>query len=458
DYVLVNPANSGLGASTVTGTTLNWDIPETLPTTLNYKIRVRTEDNSIVKISNKRFNLTSTTGTFIDVLQPNESGIKWAVGTEHLISWNTDIQEGVFVELLKKNTAGDYVLVNPANSGLGASTVTGTTLNWDIPETLPTTLDYKIRVRTEDNSILKISNKHFDLIATTGTFVDVENPVAGDKWKRGTEHLISWNDDLPGDVVVELTKKNTAGDWVAVGGSTGLDGNPVPGSTLNWNIDENLAPGNYKIHIYADDDNDIDVYSSKFQVVLTIGSVYAIYQPMGGEQWEENSSHLISWNDDLTEGVILTLLTNSSGSWVEVPGNTGLSTTPVEGTTFSWPIVDFNGSITYGNHYKIRIASSEDPNVKSESGKFSIIQPVIMSAFPNPANQSFTLSVGNTIKGKYTVELYDRYNNRIMETEGNAQVSNKLKVSTSELSDGIYFMIVTSNNERTTKKIVVNHK
>jgi len=199
--------------------------------------------------------------------------------------------------------------------------------------------------------------------------------------------------------------------------------------------------------------------SSKFSIIATTGTFIEIFQPNGGEEWMVGTSHLISWNDDLPGGVMLELYDRTSGSWDLVdPSDSGLPTTAITESTYSWNIPG-STSLNYGNTYRMKIYSSADNSIDDWSdGKFELLPYVKMSVYPNPADQVFTISLGNQTNANYSIELYNRFNQKVMENVFDSSISDEMTISTQNLTDGIYFLILTSNETRISKKIIVNHR
>ena len=362
-----------ISAST-TATTLNWTVPSTGITfdSKIYKIKISSTvvgSTTPPAISNK-FKIIESSGTDIEVLQPN-SGDKWAKETNHLISWNDNLPEGVIIELWD-NSTGTWTQVPQDESGFLYSSVSGSTYNWSIPNSVDVGTKYKIKVISSLDEDLYDFSSRFSVTASGGTYVTVLQPVGGDNWAKGTSHLISWNDNLPEDVMIELWN-NSTGTWTHVPQSeSGLPNTSSPGSTYTWSIPSSVDPHTkYKIKVVSSLDDDINDFSSQFAITATAGSFVTVLQPNGGEVWAQGTEHLISWNDDLPEGVFLELWDYSSGAWVLVPAwQSGLPTSSQAGSTYGW---DIPSSVDVGNKFKIKVISSVDSDIKDFSNsKFSI--------------------------------------------------------------------------------------
>lgn len=82
-------------------------------------------------------------------------------------------------------------------------------------------------------------------------------------------------------------------------------------------------------------------------------------------------------------------------------------------------------------------------------------QAVVISAiYPNPANDNAQLVVD--VANDATIEVYDLTGMKIHETNLNAGFQT-VTINTSEFTNGIYQVVVSSNGKQTTKKLVVQH-
>ncbi len=322
---------STLSAST-TGSTIYWTIPTGLADPgFVYQIRVSSTVTgaTTTPATSGTFKIIASSATYVEVYQPN-GGESWARGTTHLISWNDDLTEPVNIELYDGATTTTL-----------QSNVVGTTWYWPISSSL-TPGSYTIYVRStlDPTTVFDVSDASFTITTSSGSYVEVYQPNGGESWARGTTHLISWNDELTEPVNIELYDGAT---------TTTLQSNVV-GTTWYWPISSSLTPGNYTIYVRStlDPTNVFDVSDASFRITASSGSFVEVYQPNGGESWARGTSHLISWNDDLTEPVDILLY--DGASFTTLASN-------VVGTTWVWAI---NSSLATGN-YKIYVRSTLDP-------------------------------------------------------------------------------------------------
>ncbi len=418
-------------AKNVTGTTYYWTLSDTIPPMNGYRIKIiSTKDASLYDRSNSRFKITKSAGSFIEVIQPNGSE-SWAKNTTHLISWNDDLPEPV-----------NLVLYRGSDIDTLAKDVTGSTYYWTISDTIPAHGGYRIKViSTLDASLYDRSDAGFSITNSAGTYVEVIQPNGGESWARGTSHLISWIDDMPEAANIVLLKGGAVYDTLATN---------VIGSTWVWDIsDTTLVANNYKIRISSTlDPNLKDNSNSNFSITASAGTYIEVIQPNGGEHWYTGSTYWISWIDDVPEPVNVVLLKGNS-----VHDTIALD---VVGSTYVW---DIPTTQVVGTNYKVKVYSTLDPGLSDKSNaNFSILTPPpLMQVYPNPANNQITLEINQNNKGSYTIEMYDRFNNKVINNIVNPDKNNRVTLSTQNLPNGIYFVVMSNSSERITKKVIIQH-
>ena len=154
----------------------------------------------------------------VEVIQPSESNIEWLIGNTYLISWTDNFTQPVNIDLVDYDNAA---AVTPI-----ASNVQGSTYAWEISNgTFVPGTKYKVRVSSSVVSSFNDESENFFTLAisATGTTVHVEQPNIPDlSWQRGTTHLLSWIDNIPGKVNIELINDEiVADDDASFGGYAG---------------------------------------------------------------------------------------------------------------------------------------------------------------------------------------------------------------------------------------------
>ncbi len=255
-------------ASNVVGSTWVWNIPAlTYAVGSDYKIRVVASNGGVSDMSDYNFALADfPTGGAIEVLQPNVSGIKWLRGSAYLISWLPDFLSGPSNIQLWKNNVFLATL---------ASGVEGTTWVWNIPAlTYPVGNDYKIRVYTNNNSVYGESDFNFELVDSPGGTIEVLQPNGGEFLYKGTGYLISWIDDIPEAVNIELHRYNN----FDVHQQTYPIASGVVGTTHIWNV-SNLLPTDsyYKIRVFSSTMGTVEDLSDNYFTITDLPLTFSVY-------------------------------------------------------------------------------------------------------------------------------------------------------------------------------------
>ena len=419
-------------ATSATGSTLWWTIPANYPIGTDYQIRIRsTVDASIENFSEGDFEIClKESNGYIEVIQPN-GGEQWLQGTTHLISWTDNLSGKVDI----------YYVDNVGNETLILDNVTGSTYSWNIPSGLATG-NYKINIKSSDNpdDVSDDSEDYFSIIdvAPGGSITVIQPSVSGIKWVRGNAYMISWTDNVP-EVKVDLYKGNTYKSTLYTGGET----------TYMWDIPVDQAIGtNYKIKLISTSDNTIlGVSEHPFEIVkYDPNGFIEVIQPNGGENWKLGSTYTISWTENITESVKIQLH-NSGGLYKNIA--------TVDGeTTYLWTI---NVNWAAGSDYRIVIKSSLNNSVIDESDEvFTISTPLMFSVHPNPANQNMTLDLTKMdTQGIVDVILYNQVNMPVKQQKANS--GDVVQINTANLPNGIYFLMVKSDKEIKSQKVVIQH-
>ncbi len=431
----------------VVGSTFIWNVPNDANLIHDtYKIKVMsTIDGSIQDKSDNYFKIVgSLTGT-VEVIQPSLDNIEIVKGSQYLISWVDNLSENVIIELVKYDGSGhalSFTSITPTGG------VQGSTFVWNVPNDPALVYDhYKIKVMSVNNGTIQDkSNFEFKIITHTAQTVEMVQPnISGIQWVVGNEYLISWVDDVWGDMKIDLCDAN--GAFIS---NIATD---VVGSTYTW-ATNGISTGSYKIRVSSMDDNNVTALSEHaFQMISSVPGTIEVLQPNGGETLWTGQPYLISWIDDIAENVNIKVYQFSDDQ-----GNTPTARyefTNVPGSTMIWNVL----TNYTGNYFKVRIKSS-DPNSTTPAdwsdGYFAILPPIAASVFPNPANDYFTIRFADQVSGDFKVEMIDRFNNQMINLSLNAATKDH-RISTAQMPDGVYFLRITSGTNTITQKIIVQH-
>jgi len=304
--------------------------------------------------SDNFFAISSTASGTITVLQPNVPALTWLRGSSNLISWEDNLPDPVNIVLFNHET-GIYTTI--------ASNVTGSTYVWDIPEnTFPIGTQYKIEVWNQNFTIVDESNNNFSIQDTPagGDITIIQPNIGGIIWLKGSSYLISWEDNLPGTVKIELYQNGSYLSDIA---------DNVTGSTYVWTIDPFTPTAtNYKIRIASTSDNAVEALSDNAFTISNIpdGGMIDVIQPdVTGITWVRGSSYLISWVDNFP-GLMNIVLANHGVT----PNTFDVIATGVEGSTYVWDIPKTTYPV--GTSYKIEVWGQNSTLVGESENNFSI--------------------------------------------------------------------------------------
>lgn len=429
------------GAESISGSTWNWNTTG-LSEGTSYKIKVSSVTSSVFDESDGNFTLSNSAGGTITVNQPNGGEI-WLIGSTFLISWEDNLTENVKIEL-SVNGGTSYSQIP------GAESLSGSSWYWNTTGLTESTT-CKIKVSSVTSSVDDESNSNFTLSLSAGGIITVGSPNGGENFVIGTSYLVSWTDNLTENVKIELSTNGGATYPTLLTPSGG-----VSGSTWNWNTTGLSAAASCKIKISSVTSSVEDVSNGNFSLILSAGGTITISQPNGGEEWNLNSTHLISWGDNVVENLDIDLLkydhlTGDVLATYEIAND-------VPGTTYTWTI-NQAGVAAY-DYYKIKIYNhlGESFGLDYSNGYFKILPAMLnLIIYPNPADQFTTVKFDEASTDTYTIALTDRFNVQVMARTVDTQNTKELRIATAELSNGVYFLTVASDKSVETKKVIVQH-
>ncbi len=340
-------------ASDVEGSSLHWNIASDIPLGNKFKIKVSSStDVNLKDESDHYFTITPSGSGSITVLQPSLAGITWVRGNSYLISWNDDVIGAVDIKLFKGGVETLTI----------ASNIVGSTYLWPIPIGTTTGSNYKIKVIShDDTSTNDISDHDFCIQASgSGELITVLQPnIPGINWIKGSSYLISWIDNVPGNVKIKLYKGGVSHSVLAEN---------VVGTTYVWSVpnDASIIPGSdYKIRVSSQEDGSIEDYSdNNFTITANGSGSITVLQPnVSGITWVRGYSYLISWIDDVSGTMDIKLYKGGVLS--------STIATDVVGSTYVW---DIPIGTVLGADYTIKVSSHNDSGTFDESDNNFAIQ------------------------------------------------------------------------------------
>jgi hypothetical protein len=322
-----------------------------------------------------------------------------------------------------------------------ANNVPGTVYHWNTTG-FPAG-SYKMRVY--NGEVDDLSDNSFTLVSSAGGTLTFNQPNASTVWEHGTAYWVVWEDTFMEPLDIWLKNDDLTF-------STQLK-NDYEGSAFDYSVPSSLVPDD-KYYIQIKSSTAPDTYSfdsDEFEIVSSMPGTITINQPNGGEFIYQNQAYWIVWETDISENVDIYLSNDNFGSNVTQLTPDG----GVISSMWSWNV----GPTPPSTNYKIKI-QSVDPNSTTppaiSAAPFTVSVPVVMSVYPNPASDLFNIRFDNQTDGVFDAVIYDRFNNRILETRLDA--ATKLHtINIAQLSEGIYFLKMTSGKNVISQKIVVKH-
>ncbi len=436
----------------VEGSTYEWTLPNdgSITADNDYKVRVSCkDDDNVFDFSDADFTISPSGSGTITVLQPNVGGITWTKGDAFLISWTKDFSSNVDIELWKGGVWHSNIVSN----------IPGSTYVWTIPNGTATASDYKIKVKSHDDSDTDdFSDADFAIRPhATGTSITVVQPSGtGISWVKGTNLVISWNDNVPGKMKISLYKGGVLHSVLA---------EDVVGSTWNWTLSTDvgfLAENDYKIRVSAMLDGTMEDFSDEnFTVAATGAGTVTVLQPsVGSITWVRGSSYLISWIDNVDGTMDIELFKGGVSA--------GVIASDIVGSTWVWAIPI---GTAIGTDYTIKVKSHTDAGTIDVSdnnfsiqatpagGTIMVIQPnggenwfeglsyyiSWNDNFPEPVNIYLCNSAGTTLSTLATGVVGSTW---VWNTTGTAlgtnykiRISSSLEATLTDLSDADFSII-----------------
>ncbi len=283
----------------------------------------------------------------ITITSPTTSS-NWQMGTIHNITWQDNISENVKIELYKGASS---------LGSISSSTQSDGSFSWTVDDFLTAGNDYRIKITSTNNSSVSDFSEYFTI--SNSPSIVVTSPASTSDWQMGTTHNITWQDNISENVKIHLFKDTTPLTFIlSITQSTPSTG------IYSWEIPSNIESAqNYIISISITNDNTVSDNSEPF--TISNSSSIVVTSPTSTSDWQIETTHNITWQDNISENVKILLFEGTSPKEV-------ISASTLSDGTFSWTI---NSGLTSRSDYKIKIASVNDDAISDYSEYFTIIQP-----------------------------------------------------------------------------------
>ena len=398
--------HSDIVLATVSDGSYIWDIPKGVPGE-NYQVKI----TSVINPSQFDFSdgyFTMTLDDSINVVAPS-GGENLVRGSQFSILWDDNISENVLIELYQNDVYHSDITLSTPSSG---------SFSWDISENVYGS-NYQIKISSVEIPLATndLSEGYFDIAQGSLTIL---SPNGGEELTRGNQYEISWTDDIPENVKIELYQNDVYYSDIIL--ST-----PSVGSYL-WDVPNDLYGSNYQIKVISTTFPIAinDVSDGYFDI--TAGEIVITY-PNGGEAFDRGDPINISWTDNIFENVKIELYENdvfhsdiitsteSDGSYVwniptDISGMFKIKVTSLDyevindmsDNTFEVLIgavvlltPDGGETITRGGQYEITWIDNITENVKLELYENDIYHSDIILS--TSSNGSYLWNIPNDLSG-----------------------------------------------------------
>lgn len=364
--VTIELMSGGNVVTTIVSNTANtgsfpWAIPQRIENdqplpTGNYRIRVRTTSGVNVESISPLFALIEPT---FSVASPN-GGEQFFRGFTYPISWNTNLNDAVKIDLFSNNLV--FIRTIEANA-------TGGTFNWTVPLDLPESNFYSIRITSVVNPNVTSSGQgNFRVIQGQ---IQVTSPRGGEVWySSGFRYNTQWTNNTQRPVRVDLVR---AGVVITTLNTSTL------ATSLDISLPDGIAEGtDYRIRVSSLENATLFAESNQFRVIRPFITVTA---PRGGEQLIQDLNHTVSWQSNLPADELVQI-----DLYIGTIFNRSINPSLPNNGTATFPVTT---AIPFGNNYTIRVSVVRVPTIFGQSAApFSVIRdniPPVISDELTPA-------------------------------------------------------------------------
>jgi len=277
-------------------------------------------------------------------------------------------------------------------------------------------------------------------ITVNPPYINILSPNGGENWDQGSVHNITWTDNIPDSVMIELYK---GGAFLQL-----LAGSLPSTGSYTWNIPADQPAGNdYKVKIKSMRDNAIYDFSNDFFTIL-----YVLPQNRTVQNVVVAAGQLVCYDALQTiyvagSGTTFTVQSGGSATFVA-----GLNILFLPGTTVD-PGGYLHGSVTtIGQYCGIQPASMvsaitgiENPALKMPASSFIL--------YPNPTQGVFTLALKDRQEPvTIYMEICDQQGRKIISKDLSGAPSYLLSMP--QAPSGLYFVRLVCEGKVETFKLL----
>jgi hypothetical protein len=316
-------------------------------------LQAQRDNGEYCRIDYFEFRRTLPLPESVIVLSPN-GGEQWPVGSRHLLQWTSEGGSGMVDIELSRNNGGTWETI--ADNAIDAG-------DYEWQATAPTSENCRIRVTDADGSPSDVSDAPFAIVLLPT--LAVTSPNGSENWQIGTQYSITWTSEHAESTVSIQLSRNNGATWEPLATSAANSG------TFSWNA---TAPASDSCLVRVASGATADTSDALFKIVPIPQPMIVVTAPNGGEQWEINTQHEITWTSHLVTGAVRVELSRDAGAtWSSLTDDT-----PNNGS-LQWLV-----SGPASNFCLLRISAQDGSVSDSSDSTFQIVvSPSLTLTSPN---------------------------------------------------------------------------
>ncbi|MGK7920560.1 MAG: S8 family serine peptidase [Trichodesmium sp.] len=429
------------------GGSYSWEVPEGLQVGNKYQILIETAGS----LESKTINFDVSDG-FFEIVEPEKITVTSLNGGEVIqpgekfeITWDDNIDDKVNIKLFQ----GDELVETIASDILSNGSY-----NWAVPESVAEGNGYQILIESAVNNEIADQSDGFFAVAIPEP-IAITSPNGGENLRLGQEYEITWDDNIEGNVTIELhgeeqkrQSEEDPGFYSTLPYPIVIASDIPSNGSYTWNLNYwgTTAPieeDNFKIKIRSVDGEFEDESDDFFNIIYDPDKYIQVLSPNGGETLAQGSTVEISWTHNITDAELERNGDNTVTIQLMADGYSGsVARVPASDYSYSWEVPTWlNGG--KGGKYEIDIRGNNSyVTTRDTSDDFFTIAPrdylnVINSSFKNgvyDAGDKIDIQWEDNLDENVVIELYS---------------FNELKrtITDSTPSDGFYTWTVPNNLE-----------
>ncbi len=277
--------------------------------------------------------------------------------------WNTGSL--VNIQWFKSGTCADRVDLHLMRDGAVVSTIATNqpnngTASWVVPNSTPSALEYRIRVRDRDDSSSFGLSSPFTILNSASCGYRVTQPAEGDVWYTSGRYSIRWSraGNCPSPVTLHLMFK---------GGQVMEIANGIADiGSFTWDVPDYLSAGDdYSIRLRDASDRNAYDLSDSFSIRDEPTCDYDVTEPSAASAWRIGETRDIRWSRSGECGPRVDLHLLRGGTEVEQIAES-IDDTGVA----SWPVPT---GLEVGTGYAVRVRGTDDDTMFGVSEQFEIL-------------------------------------------------------------------------------------